>query len=69
MKLICLFVQGLGQCTLNAECSSPDGGLCLCNDGFYKAGDLCLKKKGEGQPCSDTGQCVDNAKCNSGKEE
>ena len=58
---------GLGQCTENAECSSPSGGLCVCDNGFYKDGDLCLKKRGEGQPCDKTEQCVANAKCSPGQ--
>ena len=62
-----IIFSGLGQCTANAECSSPSGGLCQCNEGFYKDGDLCLRKLTEGQPCESTVQCIPNAMCSPGQ--
>lgn len=56
--------EGLGQCVENAECSDPNGGLCLCKQGFYKDADQCRSKLGPGQRCERNEQCVDNAQCN-----
>lgn len=37
--------ESYGQCVVNAECSSPKGGLCQCSSGYYQEGDKCLPLK------------------------
>ena len=54
---------GLGQCVLNAECESPLGGLCKCDEGFYEDADKCLPRKTPGTSCTDSEQCVAHSVC------
>ena len=42
----------MGQCVDNAECSSPTGGLCECNAGFYNDAGVCVSVKPAGKGCT-----------------
>ena len=52
-----------GQCVEHAECSTPEGGVCTCDAGFYKDVGRCLPLKPPGERCADSQQCVTNAEC------
>ena len=43
--------SGFGQCVDKAECTSRNGGLCLCVAGYFQLNGLCHARKDEGQPC------------------
>ena len=52
-----------GQCVEHAECSTPEGGVCTCDAGFYKDVGRCLPLKPPGERCAGSQQCVNNAEC------
>ena len=52
-----------GQCVEHAECSTPEGGVCTCDAGFYKDVGRCSPLKPPGERCAGSQQCVTNAEC------
>ena len=48
---------------VNADCSTPTGGLCQCSTGYYRQDDKCLPLKPPEEPCALDSQCVQNAAC------
>ena len=55
--------QAEGQCVDMAECSTPQGGICTCNEGYYRDVGRCSPLIVPGDRCSDDAQCVGNAVC------
>ena len=48
---------------VNAECSNPAGGVCLCLQDFFRRDKECPALKGPSEPCAETRECVAHADC------
>ena len=55
--------SGLGQCVEHAECNSPSGGVCLCDEGYFHADGECLTQTEAGNPCTGEEECTPNSVC------